>query len=275
MPAKHRTVVPVVHDAVPHTTEPSVAETVESLDPKLIPVSVTDESCDIATFADRPFVSTGASYVKPFDRVPTALPTLSAPNNAYPVPLAGRHSTLESVLHAVVKQPLLPSVADGVVSAMPKLSPDRVSEMPALVATLLATTLVATGASNVRAPCCVPTTPFTVTAATAKPLPTDGPVHSSDVPVVHATVEHTPTLTTLAVAVKSATPNDKPEIVKLPPPVVGMFALHTRVIAGAANASRCAAERYRQARTQTGSQGKRRRRAASEKTTYHRSSAQH
>ena len=152
MPAKHRTVVPVVHDAVPHTTEPSVAETVESLDPKLIPVSVTDESCDIATFVDRPFVSTGASYVKPFDRVPTALPTLSAPSNAYPVPLVGRHSTLESVLHAVVKQPLLPSVADRLRLTVPKLSPDRVSEMPALVGAFRGSMLVATGESNVRAP---------------------------------------------------------------------------------------------------------------------------
>jgi hypothetical protein len=40
------------------------------------------------------------------------------------------------------------------------------------------------------------------------------------------------------VAVKSAMPNDKPAIVKLPPPVCGMFGLHTRVTTGAAHRGR-------------------------------------
>jgi hypothetical protein len=125
---------------------------VESDRPKLSPKNETRPSSDIATFVDLPLVSTGASYVKPFDRVPTTLPTLSAPSNACPVPLAGRHSTLESVLHAVVKQPLLASVADGLRLAAPKLSPERVSEMPALVGAFRGSMLVATGESNVRAP---------------------------------------------------------------------------------------------------------------------------
>ncbi len=50
---ENRTVVLVVHDAVPQTTEPTVAETVESPGPKLKPVSVTHASSDIATLKGR------------------------------------------------------------------------------------------------------------------------------------------------------------------------------------------------------------------------------
>jgi len=227
----------VVHDAVPQTAEPTVAETVESPGPKLKPVSVTHASSDIATFIDRPRVTAGASYVKLLNTVPTTLLTLTPPSSARPDPPIGAQTTLESLLHTVVKQPLLPSAADGLRLAVPKLSPDSVSETPALVAAFTGRTLVAKGASNVSATSCVPTEALTVTRATANPLPATGPLHCSDVPVVQAAVAHTPTLTTLAVAVKSAMPNDKPAIVKLPPPVCGMFGLHTRVTTGASKLS--------------------------------------
>jgi hypothetical protein len=209
----------VVHDAVPQTTEPTVAETVESPGPKLKPVSVTHASSDIATFIDRPRVTAGASYVKLLNTVPTMLLTLTPPSSARPDPPIGVQTTLESLLHTVVKQPLLPSAADGVASTVPKLSPDSVSETPALVAAFTGRTLVAKGASNVSAASCVPTEALTVTRATAKPpLPAGGVKHCTDVPVVQAVVMHS-VLAIAAVAVRSSAPKDTPNIVRRMPPL--------------------------------------------------------
>ena len=218
-PAEQRTVVPVVHDAVRQAAEPIVAETVTSARAKLSPIRVTDPSSDIAKLKGLPRVTAGASYVKLLNTVPTTLLTLTPPSSVRPDPPIGVQTTLESLLHTVVKQPLLPSAADGLRLAVPKLSPDSVSETPALVAAFTGRTLVAKGASNVNPASCVPTEALMVTRATAKPpLPAGGVKHCTDVPVVQAVVMHS-VLAIAAVAVRSSTPKDTPNIVRRVPPL--------------------------------------------------------
>jgi hypothetical protein len=59
---------------------------------------------------------------------------------------------LESELQEAVPQLLPPIAADAVKSTVPKLIPNRVSELPSLEAVLLGAMLVNATASNVKTP---------------------------------------------------------------------------------------------------------------------------
>jgi hypothetical protein len=195
---KHTTDVPDVHPPVWHARMPSRTLAVKSTLPRLSPLTVIDPPPLVAPFTYTIDDVTGASYDSRSSPVPATPLTVTLTCALSSAALLPWHATLVALVQPVVWHPIDEVLVELTVrSALPKLSPATLAELPPLTARFSgAPDTTAPSKLNMLVP--VPTTPVTVTLCTLSsvPIPTDA-TQTSVVPDVHDTELHALALTSL------------------------------------------------------------------------------
>jgi len=165
-------------------------------------------------------VISGASNVKMTYVVPTAFATTAwlEPD----VPPAGEQRIAELAVQVTVAQRSVRMYAEGVESAVRKLSPSSVMLMPDVPAAFTGNDAVTIGASKLLSEETQPTMDATVTTRGMTSPELDGAEHEMIVDVYHADVKHTFELRP-AVGEPFFEPKLSPLRLRLDPPVTGAF----------------------------------------------------
>jgi hypothetical protein len=131
---------------------------------------------------------TGALYEKRSATVPTNDTIDTAVDWPIPYPGAPAHKRLLPDVHDTVEQAVLPSRIEGVKFSAPKLYPEMVSSLPALVGMFILSIRVRRGPSNENAPVLVPMAAARVRAIVVfVPVP-GGLVQMTELSVLHTVV---------------------------------------------------------------------------------------